>query len=127
VTSYALVNGRRTVYLPVTKRADASTLTVVDLVKKSIPKFQSAVPDDVKVTFEFDQTPVVLRAIKNLVEEGALGAVLTGLMVLLFLRSVRSAFIVVINIPIALLASCFALWVSGQNIHLMSLGGLALA
>src|SRR5437870_300825 len=91
VTSYALVNGRRTVYLPVTKRADASTLTVVDLVKKSIPKFQSAVPDDVKVTFEFDQTPVVLRAIKNLVEEGALGAVLTGLMVLLFLRSVRSA------------------------------------
>lgn len=59
ITSYALVNGRRTVYLPVTKRADASTLTVVDLVKKNLPKFQQAVPDDVKVTFEFDQTPVV--------------------------------------------------------------------
>ncbi len=127
VTSYALVNGRRTVYMPVTKRSDASTLTVVELVKKNLPKFKAAVPDDVNVTFEFDQTPVVLRAINDLVKEGALGAVLTGLMVLLFLRDLRSAFIVVINIPIALLASCFGLWVSGQSIHLMTLGGLALA
>lgn len=127
VTSYALVNGRRTVYMPVTKRSDASTLAVVDLVKGNLAKFQAAVPDDVKVTFEFDQTPVVLRAIQNLVHEGVLGAVLTGVMVLLFLRSVRSALIVVLNIPIALLASCFALWVTGQSIHLMTLGGLALA
>lgn len=127
ITSYALVNGRRTVYMPVTKRADASTLTVVDLVKKNLPKFQQAVPDDVKVTFEFDQTPVVLRAIDDLVKEGAIGAVLTGLMVLVFLRDWRSAFIVVLNIPISLLAACFALWVSGQSIHLMTLGGLALA
>ena len=127
ITSYALVNGRRTVYMPVTKRADASTLTVVDLVKKNLPKFQQAVPEDVKVTFEFDQTPVVLRAIDDLVKEGAIGAVLTGLMVLLFLRDWRSALIVVLNIPISLLASCFALWVSGQSIHLMTLGGLALS
>jgi multidrug efflux pump subunit AcrB len=127
ITSYALVNGRRTVYMPVTKRAEASTLTVVDLVKKNLPKFQQAVPDDVKVTFEFDQTPVVLRAIDDLVKEGAIGAILTGLMVLIFLRDWRSAFIVVLNIPISLLAACFALWVSGQSIHLMTLGGLALA
>ncbi len=127
VTSYAFVNGRRTVYMPVTKRSDASTLAVVDLVKANIAKFQGAVPEDVKVTFEFDQTPVVQRAIGNLVKEGALGAVLTGLMVLLFLRDWRSAFIVVLNIPIALLAAAFALWVSGQSIHLMTLGGLALA
>src|SRR3954449_9123885 len=73
VTSYALVNGRRTVYIPVTKRADASTLTVVDLVRKNLGKFQSVVPEDVKVSFEFDQTPVVLGSIKNLVREGALG------------------------------------------------------
>ncbi len=126
-TSYALVNGRRTVYMPVTKRSDASTLSVVELVKKNLLKFKAAVPDDVNVTFEFDQTPVVLRAINDLVKEGALGAVLTGLMVLVFLRDFRSAFIVVLNIPIALLASCFALWVSGQSIHLMTLGGLALA
>jgi multidrug efflux pump subunit AcrB len=127
VTSYALVNGRRTVYLPVTKRADASTLTVVELVKKNIPKFQSVVPDDIKVTYEFDQSPVVRRSIRDLVKEGAIGAVLTGLMVLLFLGDVRSAFIVVINIPLSLLAATFALWISGQNINLMTLGGLALA
>lgn len=59
--------------------------------------------------------------------EGAIGAVLTGLMVLIFLRDLRSALIVVLNIPISILAACFALWVSGQSIHLMSLGGLALA
>ena len=127
VTSYALVNGRRTVYMPVTKRSDASTLTVVELVKNNLAKFQSVVPDDIKVTYEFDQSPVVTRSIKDLVKEGAVGAVLTGLMVLLFLRDWRSAFIVVINIPLSLLAATFALWISGQNINLMTLGGLALA
>jgi multidrug efflux pump subunit AcrB len=127
VTSFALVNGRRTVYLPVTKRADASTLAVVELVKQNLPKFQAVVPDDIKVTYEFDQSPVVRRAIGDLVKEGALGALLTGLMVLLFLRDWRSAFIVVINIPLALLAAVFALWVSGQSVNLMTLGGLALA
>jgi multidrug efflux pump subunit AcrB len=127
VTSYALVNGRRTVYMPVTKRSDASTLSVVELVKKNLPKFQAAVPDDIKVSYEFDQSPVVLRAIGDLVKEGALGAILTGLMVLLFLRDWRSAFVVVINIPVSLLAAVAALWISGQNINLMTLGGLALA
>ena len=91
VTSYALVNGRRTVYLPVTKRADASTLTVVELVKKNIPKFQSVVPDDIKVTYEFDQSPYV-TAPSAYVGGRRSGRVLTGLMVLLFLRDWRSAF-----------------------------------
>src|SRR4051794_19867685 len=116
VTSYALVNGRRTVYIPVTKRADASTLSVVNLVKKSIPKFQAVLPADVKVSYEFDQSPYVTRAIRDLMKEGALGAVLTGLMVLLFLRDWRSAFIVIINIPVSLLAATFALWLTNQNI-----------
>lgn len=126
-TSYALANGRRTVYLPVTKRADASTLEVVRLVKGNIPEFQKILPEDIKVSYVFDQSPVVERSIRDLVKEGGLGALLTGLMVLLFLRDWRSAFIVVINIPIALLAALFALWISGQSIHLMTLGGLALA
>src|SRR5437899_3338819 len=90
ITSYALVNGRRTVYIPVTKRADASTLSVVSLVKRNIPKFQAAVPGDVKVTYQFDQSPYVTRAISGLTHEGALGALLTGLMILLFLRDWRS-------------------------------------
>src|SRR4051812_21106133 len=127
VTSYALVNGRRTVYIPVTKRADASTLSVVSLVKKNLPKFQSVLPDDVKVTYEFDQSPYVTRAIETLLKEGALGAVLTGLMVLLFLRDWRSATIVILNIPISLIAAMLALWLTRQSINLMTLGGLALA
>ena len=127
VTSYALVNGRRTVYIPVTKRSDASTLTVVNSVKQNLPKFQSAVPSDVKVSYEFDQSPYVTRAISGLTLEGALGAFLTGLMILLFLSDWRSALIVVINIPLSLLAAVLALWLSKQTINIMTLGGLALA
>jgi multidrug efflux pump subunit AcrB len=126
-TSYALANGKRTVYLPVTKRAEASTLEVVKKVRAAIPEFQKLLPDGIKVSFEFDQTPVVNRSIQDLLKEGALGAVLTGLMVLVFLRDLRTAFIVVINIPLSLLAASFGLWITGQNIHLMTLGGLALA
>ena len=127
VTCYALVNGRRTVYIPVTKRADASTLSVVNLVKKNIPRFQGAVPADVKVSYEFDQSPYVTGAIAGLTLEGALGALLTGVMVLLFLRDWRSALIVVINIPLSLLAALFALWLTKQTVNIMTLGGLALA
>ncbi|MCD6048973.1 MAG: swrC [Verrucomicrobia bacterium] len=126
-TAYALANGRRTVYLPVTKRSDASTLEVVDLVKKNIPEFQKLLPDGIQVSYAFDQSPVVNRSINDLLKEGGLGAILTGLMVLLFLRDWRSAFIVVVNIPLSLLAASFALWLSGESIHLMTLGGMALA
>jgi len=126
-TGYALVNGHRTVYIPVTKRADASTLAVVQAVKANLPRFQSVLPDDVEVSYQFDQSPYVTRAIQGLFVEGALGAVLTGLMVLLFLRDWRSSLVVVLNIPLAILASVTALWVSGQTINIMTLGGLALA
>ncbi len=127
VTSYALMNGRRTVYIPVTKRADASTLAVVNLVKQNLPKFQSVLPDGVKVSYEFDQSPYVTRAMGALVREGLLGAVLTGLMVWLFLRDWRSAAVVVINIPLALFGALVALHLTGQTVNLMTLGGLALA
>ncbi len=126
-TGYALVNGKRTVYIPVTKRADASTLEVVRLVKTNLAKFQAVLPDDVKVSYEFDQSPYVLRAINGLTLEGSLGALLTGLMVLLFLRDWRSAFVVVVTIPLSLLVAAVGLWASGQTINIMSLGGLALA
>ena len=127
VTSYALVNGRRTVYIPVTKRSDASTLSVVNLVKANLGKFQSVLPSDVKVSYEFDQSPYVTRAIGGLTLEGALGALLTGLMILLFLRDWRSAFIVVINIPLSLMSAVVALWITRQTVNIMTLGGLALA
>src|ERR1051326_9557130 len=73
ITCYALVNGRRTVYIPVTKRADASTLSVVNLVKQNLPKFQSVLPNDVTVSYAFDQSPYVTAAINGLVREAALG------------------------------------------------------
>ena len=127
LTSYALVNGRRTVYIPVTKRSDASTLSVVTLVKQNLGKFQSVLPPDVKVSYEFDQSPYVTRAIGGLTLEGALGALLTGLMILLFLRDWRSALIVVINIPLSLMSAVLALWITKQTVNIMTLGGLALA
>src|SRR5437016_496386 len=108
-------------------RAYASTVSVVNLVKQNLAKFQAVVPAGVKVSYEFDQSPYVIRAIKGLSEEGLLGALLTGLMVLLFLRDWRSALVVVVNIPISLLAAAMALWFSGQTVNLMTLGGLALA
>lgn len=126
-TGYALVNGRRAVYIPVTKRPDASTVSVVNEVKKNLPYFQSLVPDDIKVTYELDQSPYVTSALTAVVREGLLGAVLTGLMVLLFLGDWRSSLIVVTTIPFALLTSVVALWFTGQTINIMTLGGLALA
>src|SRR6516162_4702142 len=126
-TGYALVNGHRTVYIPITKRADASTLAVVQAVKDNLSRFQSVLPDNIQVSYQFDQSPYVTRAIDGLFFEGALGVVLTGLMILLFLRNWRSALVVALNIPLAVLASVTALWVSGQTINIMTLGGLALA
>src|ERR1700759_1114482 len=127
ITAYAHVNGKRTVYIPVTKRADASTLSVINAVKASIPDIKKAVADDVNVKLEFDQSPFVTSSLKGLILEGLLGAGLTGLMVLLFLRDWRSAVIVVLNIPFALLSAVILLWATGQTINIMTLGGLALA
>ncbi|MFN8062891.1 MAG: efflux RND transporter permease subunit [Vicinamibacterales bacterium] len=126
-TAYALVDGRRAVYIPVTKRPDASTLSVVEEVRNNLGRFQALVPDDIEVSYELDQSTSVSTALRSVLVEGALGALLTGLMVLLFLRDWRSAAIVVTTIPFALLAAVVALWGAGHTINIMTLGGLALA
>jgi multidrug efflux pump subunit AcrB len=126
-TAYALVNGRRAVYIPVTKRPSASTLAVVSEVKANLGRFQALVPDDIKVTYELDQSGNVSGALQSLLREALLGALLTGLMVLLFLREWRSSLIVMLTIPFALLTAVIALWATGQTINIMTLGGLALA
>ncbi len=126
-TAYALVNGRRAVYIPVTKRPDASTLTVVNEVKTNLSRFQALVPDDIKITYELDQSRNVRGALQSVLREAILGALLTGLMVLLFLRDWRSSAIVVVTIPFALLTALVALWGASQTINIMTLGGLALA
>ncbi len=127
LTSYALVDGARAVYIAATKRADASTLEVVKRIKEALPTFRAAIPEDIEVSFEFDQSFYVLNAIEALTTEGLLGALLTGLAILLILGSLRSALVVVITIPIALLSAVVALWAAGQSINLMTLGGLTLA
>src|SRR5262249_15168636 len=126
-TGYALVNGKRTVYMLVTKRADASTLSVVNEVKANMGRMKNALPEDIDIAFEFDQSPYVKRAMWGVGIEGMLGAVLTGLMVLLFLRDWRSVIVVVLNIPSALIGSVVALWLCGHTVNIMTLGGLALA
>ena len=124
---YALINGKRSVYIPVVKTADASTWSVVQSLKSKIPEMQSLLPDDVKISYEFDQSIFVINAVKSLMTEGGLGALLTGLMVLLFLRDWRSSLIVVITIPVSILLGVFLLGMFGQTINIMTLSGLALA
>jgi len=126
-TGYALVDGRRAVYILVTKRADASTLDVVRNVRAELGKMKAVLPEDIDVRFEFDQSPYVTNAMWNVGTEGVLAAVLVGLLVLVFLRDWRSVLIVVLNIPLALTAALVALWLTGQTVNLMTLGGLALA
>jgi multidrug efflux pump subunit AcrB len=124
---YALVNGKKSVYLPIIKKDTGSTLTVVADVRKSMQMFRDAVPKDVTINFEFDESPTVVAAVESVATEGMIGAGLTGLMILLFLRDPRSVLVVVTTIPLALLGSLVGLWATGNTINIMSLGGMALA
>jgi multidrug efflux pump subunit AcrB len=124
---YALVNGKRSVYIPVVKTADASTMEVVNTLRKRLPEMRSLLPNDVDISYEFDQSVFVINSAKSLMTEGILGAVLTGLMVLLFLRDWRSSLVVIITIPVAVLSAVFFLQLAGQTINIMTLSGLALA
>jgi multidrug efflux pump subunit AcrB len=126
-TSYALVNGKRSIYLPITKSANASTWEVVQNLKKAIPRFQSLLPEDVKLSFVFDQSVYVINAVKSLAAEGAIGAVLTGLMVLLFLGDRRGALIVILTIPTCIISGILFLYLFHQTINIMTLSGLSLA
>src|SRR6266849_2047303 len=127
LAGYALLNGQRTIYIPVTKRPDASTITVVNEVRENIERFQSLIPQDIKITYEFDQSQYVRAALSSVLREGLIGAGLTGLMILPLLGDWRSSLIVVITIPFALLMAVVFLHLTGQTINIMTLGGLALA
>ena len=123
-----LVNGRRAVYIPVTKRPNASTLDVVSEVKANLGRFQALVPDDIKVSYELDQSRNVSASLQAVLREAALGALADRA------DGARSSCatgaapaIVVVTIPFALLAAVVALWGAGQTINIMTLGGLALA
>ncbi|PSL31471.1 efflux RND transporter permease subunit [Dyadobacter jiangsuensis] len=124
---YALVNGSRSSYIPVVKTADASTWDVVTALKAKLPEMRSLLPDDIQVNYEFDQSVFVINSVKSLLFEGGLGALLTGLAVLLFLGDWRSSLIVIITIPVSVIAAVLCLNLAGQTINIMTLSGLALA
>ncbi len=126
-SGYGLVNGKRSVYLSIAKSADASTWEVVQNLKKAIPRIQSTLPEDVKISYEFDQSTYVMNSVMSLLTEGAIGAILTGLMVLLFLGDARGALIVILTIPTSIISGVLFLNLFGQTINIMTLSGLALA
>src|SRR5262249_58097636 len=106
----------------------ASAITVVDNVKAFLPELhrRGILPDDVKIEVAFDQSQYVRDALSNLRMEGIAGAALAALVVLLFLGSLRSTWIVALSIPLSVLAAFVGLYFTGHTLNIMTLGGLAL-
>ena len=121
------VDGQRSVYLPVLKQGgDANTIAVVDGIKERVGHLVD-VPKQLVARVLFDQSIFVRNAIENLIHEGALGLILTGVMILVFLGSLRATIGVFLSIPLSALATFFALSLGDSTVNAMVLGGLALA
>ncbi|MDH6230513.1 multidrug efflux pump subunit AcrB [Mesorhizobium soli] len=120
-------NGRRSVLLSVIKNGNASTVTVVNGVRNALQIARAAAPPGLNINELFDQSKLVTASIASVVREGAIAAVLTGLMILLFLGSFRSTLIVLISIPLSILTSIVVLYFMGHTLNTMTLGGMALA
>ena len=120
-------NGARAVLLSVIKNGNASTLDVVNGVRKVLQTARAAAPPGLSINELFDQSVFVKSAVASVVREGAIAAALTALMILLFLGSWRSTIVVMISIPLAILTSLVALYFLGDTLNTMTLGGLALA
>jgi multidrug efflux pump subunit AcrB len=120
-------NGIRSVLLSVIKNGNASTLAVVDGVRKTLQVARAAAPPGLNINELFDQSKLVRASIASVLREGAIAAGLTGLMILLFLGSWRSTVIVLISIPLSILTSIIVLHFLGETLNTMTLGGLALA
>ena len=121
------LDGVRGVLLTVFKSGAASTLSVVDGVKKAMPRILSGLPPELDVKEFADQSLFVRAAVNGVVKEGLIAALLTAVMILLFLGSWRSTFIIALSIPLSVLTSLALLSALGETINLMTLGGLALA
>jgi multidrug efflux pump subunit AcrB len=120
-------NGRRAVLLSVIKNGNASTLAVVNGVRKALQVARAAAPPGLTINELFDQAKLVSTSVASVVREGAIAAGLTGLMILLFLGSWRSTLIVMISIPLSILTSLTVLYFLGHTLNTMTLGGMALA
>ncbi len=126
-TNMVHVNGQRASYISVMKLSKASTLDVVDRIKKELPRVMAALPPEFEVHPVADQSVFVRAAVNGVVREAVIAACLTGLMILVFLGSWRSTLIIAVSIPLSILSSLIILSAIGQTINIMTLGGLALA
>lgn len=126
-TNIVRTNGTRGALLTVLRNGQASTLDIVNKVKAALPRIEANMPPGLEIRQLFDQSLFVRAAISGVVKEATTAAVLTGLMILLFLGSWRSTVIVCISIPLSILTSLIILKLMGHTINVMSLGGLALA
>jgi len=126
-TNVVRQDGNRGVLLSVLKSGNASTLSVVDGIRSMLPRLLTTLPPELKIRQIGDQSIFVRASIDGVIREAVIAAVLTGLMILLFLGSWRSTVIIAISIPLSILTSVIVLSFLGQTINIMTLGGLALA
>ena len=126
-TSLVRVDGRRGVLQPILKAGGASTIDIVNRVREALPRIMTTLPEELKMTLLADQSVFVGAAVSGVVHEATIAAVLTGLMILLFLGSWRSTVIVVISIPLSILVAIVVMSWFGQTLNLMTLGGMAMA
>ncbi len=126
-TNIVHVNGKRQVYIPIYRRPGANTIQAVEGVKSIMPTVLARIPSGINLNVIFDQSTYVRNSIAALEDEGLLGAVLAGLMILTFLGSVRSTGIILLALPLSVLAAFIGLYFTNQTINSMTLGGLALA
>jgi multidrug efflux pump subunit AcrB len=126
-TNIVRIDGQRSVYVPVLKQGgDSNTITIVNGMKAAIKDLVD-IPSTLKTAVVFDQSEFVKSALKNLGNEGGIGLVLTALMILLFLGSIRATFAVLLSIPLSALAAFICIRIDGGSINTMVLAGLALA
>src|SRR5579875_1127370 len=123
-TNVVRVDGKQATYLMVIKHASASTLAVVDAVRKKIPLIRATAPHGLEVSLTFDQSKFVRAALWDVVQEAVIAAALVALMVLVFLGSPRSMLIVITSIPLAILTAIILLKLTDQTINTMTLGGI---
>ncbi len=121
------IDGHRAAYLTILKKADASTLAVVDAAKAMIPRIKAVAPAGLEVRLDFDQSIFVRAAVASVIREALIAALLVSLMILLFVGSWRSVLIAVTSIPLSIAAAVIVLHATGNSFNVMTLGGLSLS
>ena len=126
-TNIVRIDGRRAAYLSILKKADASTLAVVEATKALLPTIRAVAPEGLDVRLDFDQSVFVRAAVTSVLREGVIAAVLVSLMILVFLGSWRSVLVAVASIPLAIACAITGLKLTGNSFNIMTLGGLSLS